>query len=221
MVAGVLSGVPVAGAAGADSVEDNLGQAAALPDAVFVWRDTPEVPQSSSTPAGSRSRSWAMARLNISSSSSFTGGGRPVGQSTRPSASGIRGARPVRRPSLIYRWAGVRGGRWTRGRGCRLVRARTRRQDWRRLSERKLPRDRHGHAMPRRDRAHRRCPQHLHRPPAHRRHPRRPPPRRPWRAIRTSAWPRSCTCWTRSLPRKASRPSRVLGRRASRHYRRE
>ncbi len=38
-----MSGVPVAGTTGADPVEDNLGQAAALPDAVVVWRDTPEV----------------------------------------------------------------------------------------------------------------------------------------------------------------------------------
>jgi hypothetical protein len=38
-----VSGVLVARTPGADPVEHNPGQAAALPDAVFVWCDTPEV----------------------------------------------------------------------------------------------------------------------------------------------------------------------------------
>jgi hypothetical protein len=38
-----LSGVLVPGTPRADSVENDLGQGAALRDAVFVWRDTPEV----------------------------------------------------------------------------------------------------------------------------------------------------------------------------------
>jgi hypothetical protein len=35
--------VLAAGTPGADPVEDDLGQAAALPETLFVWRDTPEV----------------------------------------------------------------------------------------------------------------------------------------------------------------------------------